>query len=49
MLLQKIFKWQLHQIKLNFEDKLASIDEVLKQAEKRNLTLFGKVCVIKSL
>ena len=35
--------------KLNFEDKLTSIDEVLKQAVKRNLTLFGKVCIIKSL
>ena len=35
--------------KLNFEDKLTSIDEVLKQAEKRNFTLFGKVCKIKSL
>ena len=35
--------------KLNFEDKLTSIDEVLKQAEKRNLTLFGKVFIIKSL
>ena len=35
--------------KLNFEDKLISIDEVLKKAEKRNLTIFGKVCIIKSL
>ena len=29
--------------------KLLQIDEILKQAEKRNLTLFGKVCIIKSL
>ena len=35
--------------KLNLEDKLTKIDEVLKQAEKRNLTLFGKACIIKSL
>ena len=35
--------------KLNFKDKLTRIDEVLKQTEKRNLTLFGKVCIIKSL
>ena len=35
--------------KLNFEDKLTSIDEVLNQAEKRNFTLFEKVCIIKSL
>ena len=35
--------------KLNYEDKIASIDEVLKHAEKRNLTLFGKVCIIKSM
>ena len=34
---------------MNFEDKLTRIDEALKQAEKRNLTLCGKVCVIKSL
>ena len=35
--------------KSNFEDKVASIDQVLKEAEKRNLTLFGKVCIIKSM
>jgi len=35
--------------KLNFEAKLSEIDDVLRQAEKRILTLFGKVCIIKSL
>ena len=35
--------------KLNFEDKITSIDRVLSEAEKRNLTLFGKVCIIKSV
>ena len=35
--------------KSNFEDKVANIDQVLKEAEKRNLTLFGKVCIIKSM
>ena len=35
--------------RLNYEDKIADIDEVLKYAEKRNLTLFGKVCIIKSM
>ena len=35
--------------KLNFEDKITNIDRVLSEAEKRNLTLFGKVCIIKSL
>ena len=34
---------------LNFNDKLLQIDNVLKHAEKRTLTLFGKVCIIKSL
>ena len=34
---------------LNSEDKVASIDQVLKEAEKRNLTLFRKVCIIKSV
>ena len=34
---------------LNYEDKIRQIDEVLAQASKRNLTLFGKVCIIKSL
>ena len=33
--------------KLNFEDKITNIDRVLSEAEKRNLTLFGKVCIIK--
>ncbi len=35
--------------KLNYDDKVANIDNVLNQAAKRNLTLFGKVYVIKSL
>ncbi len=35
--------------RLNFQDKVDQIDEVLKQAEKRNVTLFGKVCLIKAL
>ena len=26
-----------------------NIDRVLSEAEKRNLTLFGKVCIIKSM
>ena len=34
---------------LNYEDKIRQIDEVLAQASKRNLTLFSKVCIIKSL
>ena len=34
---------------LNYEDKIRQIDEVLAQASKRNLTLCGKVCIIKSL
>ena len=29
--------------------KLLQIDEILKKAEKRVLTLFGKICIIKSL
>ena len=35
--------------KLNFENRIRQVDEVLTQAAKRNLTLFGKVCIIKSL
>ena len=35
--------------KLNFKDKLIDIDNVLKLAERRTLTLFGKVCIIKAL
>ena len=35
--------------KLNYEDKIAGRDEVLKHAEKRNLTLCEKVCIIKSM
>lgn len=35
--------------KLNFEDKIKLLENTLKQAEKRNLSLFGKVCIIKSL
>ena len=31
---------------LNYEDKIRQIDEVLAQASKHNLTLFGKVCII---
>ena len=38
-------KW----FKLNFENRIRQVDEVLAQAAKRNLTLFGKVCIIKSL
>jgi len=34
--------------KLNFDNKLLQIDETLKHLQKRNLTLFGKVCLIKS-
>ena len=34
---------------LNFVTKLSQIDDVIRQAEKRILTLFGKVCIIKSL
>ena len=34
---------------MNFEDKLIDIDIVLKLAERRALTLFGKVYMIKSL
>ena len=33
-------------MKLNYEDNI--IDEILKHAEKE-LTLFGKVCIIKSM
>jgi hypothetical protein len=40
-------KRQCH--KLNFDMKLLQIDEIIKQADKRTLTLFGKVCIIKSL
>ena len=35
--------------KLNFENRIRQVDEVLTQAAKRNLTLFLKVCIIKSL
>ena len=35
--------------KMNFDDKIRTIDDVITQAEKRTLTLFGKVCIIKSL
>ena len=35
--------------KLNFENRIRQVDEVLAQAAKRNLTLFGKVCIMKSL
>ena len=35
--------------KLNFDDKIGQIENVLKQAGRRTLTLFGKVCIIKSL
>ncbi len=35
--------------KLNYDTKVAKIDDILKQSTKRNLTLFGKVCIIKSL
>ena len=34
---------------LNFDEKITAIDNVLNEASKRNLTLFGKVCIIKSL
>ena len=34
---------------MNFDDKIRTIDDVITQAEKRTLTLFGKVCIIKSL
>ena len=36
-------------IKLNWDNKINAMDNVLKQANKRDLTLFGKVCIIKSL
>ena len=35
--------------KLNFENKIRQMEEVLEQAAKRNLTLFGKVCIVKTL
>ena len=35
--------------KLNFESKISNIDNLLTEAQKRQLTLFGKVCIIKSL
>ena len=35
--------------KLNFENRIKQVDEVLTQSAKRNLTLFGNVCIIKSL
>jgi hypothetical protein len=40
-------KRQCH--KLNFDMKLLQIDEIIKQADKRTLTLFGKVCIVNSL
>ena len=35
--------------KLNCESAISNIDNLLKEAQKRQLTLFGKVCIIKSL
>ena len=35
--------------KLNFVHKLHNIDNVLKLAERRTFTLFGKVCILKSI
>ena len=35
--------------KLNFDMKLLQMYEILEQAQKRILTLFGKVCIIKSV
>ena len=35
--------------KLNIDFKIAQIDAVLNEANKRALTLFGKVIIIKSL
>ncbi len=34
--------------KLNFENKLLQIDDTIQHLQKRNLTLFGKICVIKT-
>ena len=35
--------------KLHFESKIKQMEEVLEQVAKRNLTLFGKVCIVKTL
>ena len=35
--------------KLNFENKVQEIEDILQQAKKRTITLFGKVCIIKTL
>ena len=35
--------------KLNFENNILQLENILNEAEKRHVTLFGKVCIIKPL
>ena len=34
---------------LNFENNIVQLENILNEAEKRHVTLFGKVCIIESL
>ena len=35
--------------KINFEEKLAALKKILNQWTTRNLTLMGRICIIKTL